>query len=1070
MKKMKNDDVLFVRNEKEVNALLCRVLSYAFLAFPIMLLINLAGIFKFSKMTIIMLCTLGTFCTLSPLILSKVIKRQGIIKYYALLCIVVLVSVLGTQYYVGIYITLIIAPLISCLYFDKSLTVRMVGFSYIGFLVSYYFRCVETRDRLYPLETVWETYIPLVVGFTLEFLIALMFLYTIAKRSHYFLVDQKRMINELSKVQLRSQMAMAATKDIFFEYDIVEDRYSGNGSIKTWENKEIVIEHFMEYIDSLGWKDDSCPNVLKKFSGTQIEDGEHFSGTFCFDLEDENAKEYLSWVFFEIAIMKDKDGMPVTILGKLRDVTQEKLEERKLEEAKKLDALSGMYTYASLRKIVKETEIATKDKTHQIMIIHVKNYRDIANCYGNVYRDFVLMNVSEAIKSAVMDDSVIPCRLSEDVFLIYIEDCDRIDSRNLRQCLNEQLRDIYVGEKAVKELEFDFGYYLGEESIDELFTVALHYVNTNLLKNSQISDEQPQEQSNSAPMTISAHTFQEISSGKRREVVEQFINNISTLIVGTKDFRSSVQMALARVGKFFALDGVRIYQLGNKASASVAIFSWYISNSVHNDCDVILFEKEVRDFFVENFGRSRVVDNSTGAFRDFFGQFGENPLLIPGYSSLMCPISADGECRALIVYDVNQDAYDWEDEKKEYLLEISGILGNHVLMSMGNYLVREKESFLYNISNELRTSMNQLVGLTELVKKKSAAGENLNQYVENMEENTTEMTHTIENVIDLLKTETTDIRQENEIFSMEDMLSDLEQDVYEMANNKKISFFMERRFQKNLLRGDVRYMRRIFELLIHNAIEYTGAEGNIRVIVEEKELDGQFITLCISIEDDGRGILEEEIDDIFHVISDMRKEELNAERRTGFDLAVCYQIVRSMGGKLEAKQKESGGVIFCCDLQMEIPPKESVVEFYAKHSSNTEEEYDVQGRHILFCDTNWRNIKIQKELLELRGAHVTIAKSAIEAVRAFEESRIGGYDFILMTVNMPGMNGFAASRAIREMQREDAKRVPIIAVSTSIFVEDKQAALAAGMNMQLVKPMGMHRMLVEIKEVMKKGL
>ena len=151
---VQSEESFFSNNEKEVTQMICRIMSYAFCIYPVMLLLNVINLFKFSNRVIFLIFVVGIFCTLSPLLLSRFVKNQTFMKYYTLLCIITVVSVLGTEYYVGIYITYIIAPIASCLYFDKKFTARILSISYVAFLISYFFRSFQIRDHLYPTETI----------------------------------------------------------------------------------------------------------------------------------------------------------------------------------------------------------------------------------------------------------------------------------------------------------------------------------------------------------------------------------------------------------------------------------------------------------------------------------------------------------------------------------------------------------------------------------------------------------------------------------------------------------------------------------------------------------------------------------------------------------------------------------------------------------------------------------------------------------------------------------------------------------------------------------------------------
>lgn len=1061
---MQNDDSIFKKNEEQVNRIVCKGMAYAFLVFPVMLLLNVAGLFRFSENVVILLAIVGTFCTLSPIFLSKFLDNQNFIKYYALICIIVLVSILGTEYYVGIYITFIIAPIASCLYFDKKFTVKILIISYIGYLISYYFRCIQTRDILYPTETVWATYLPLAAGFTLEFIVSLIFLYRIADRTHSFLLRQKEMIAEMSKNEAKVQLAMEATTDILFEYDIKNDFYASSGSIRGWTRKNVMIEHFMEYIKKMQWRAEDLPKAVERIIQLPEEEGNRFQEEICISFT-EGGQEFPVWACFELNIIRDSDGVPETILGKIRDITEQKLDEIKADEAKNYDTLTGMYHYGSLRKIVRETEGRSKGKTHQIMIINIKNYHEIAQSYGELYRDFVIMNTAEVIKKNVQGEGILTSRLSEEVFLVYIEDCDKVDSRKIRQDLNAGLRGIYVGENKINKLAYDFGYYLGEEHIDELFKVALRYVNTNDTLDHPESNKDTEVKGTDLLMVSNGQTFHDISDKKKEEIGRVFVKNISKLLTGTKDSRSAIQMSLAHAGKFFDLDGIRVYEFSDCKERIVTEFAWAVSEEVANECDFMVLEHRVAKFFIENFGRSRVVDNTIGAFQDFFRQFGENPLLLMNYSSLIYPILSEDECRAVILYDIRRTNYTWSDEQKEHLLNLSKVLGNVILTILTDASIREKHVFLANMSHEVRMPISAIAGVTEIARTELNDPDKMKKCLDTIDESTKSLVNILDDILDLSKMEIGRMKLSDEIFSVEDVLAQVENQAIADARGKEIEFNLDRKFQENLLCGDAKRISQVLTYLIRNAMKHVNPGGKVDVLVEELSNNRDMVTLFFQVKDNSAGMSPEILDKVF--IAFEHNDSLHSQKHgdTGLTLSVCYNVVRLMGGELEVKSELGKGSEFFFTLKLEVPPKENMLQFFTSKSEIEREMVDLKNKTVLVAEDNVVNADIMKHLLEMQGAKVLTANNGARCLELYEQSNDGEIAFILMDVNMPKLNGHETTQMIRTSGRQDAQRIPIIAMSANTFEEDVKESLAAGMDAHLMKPIQLKPLLDEVSKI-----
>ena len=1064
--KIVSGESVFETNQRKMNKVVCKSIAYAFLAFPVMLLLKGLGVFKFSGSLSILLLLIGAFCTLSPLVILKFVKNQVFVRYYSLICVIVLISYLGTNYYVGIYLTFALAPILSCLYFNKRFTVEIVGLSYLGFLISYYFRAAEIRDRLYPTETVFENFFPLAAGYTIEFAVTLLFLYKLVDRAHTMMVKQELMIAEMAKEEIKTSLALAATKDILFEYDIENDSFSSNGTIHGWKRKDIYIEHFMDYIDGMHWVSDEFPNAVHRYMAVPEEFGNHFQEEVQLSFI-EDGTEYPVWAYFELNVIRNTEGNPVTVIGKLRDVTQMKLESVKMQEAKKFDALSGMYHYASMHKIIKEMAGHYISALHQIMIIHVKNIQDIAKCYGDVYRDFVLVNVAEIIKNAVNDKEILTCRLSDGVFLIYVADTERIDDITLRQQINTGLRELQVGEMEVKQLEYDFGYYIGEEGIDELVSVALRFVGAEDLAQMDIVGGLVDVSQNSGVIVADDKPYHSLPEADRASACDDFFKNIASLLAGTTDIQSAMRMTISRVGKFFGLSGVRIYEFPDTTQSVLSAFSWALDEQTDKACNGFLLTVGVRDFFIKNFGKSRIIDNTTGAFRDFFAKFGESPVLLEGYSSLICPVMQEEECKAVIIYDM-AGSYSWTDEEKELLLGISKAISEDLITYLVDSFGKTKNAFLSNLSYEIRSPINAIMGMTEIARGQLDNMEQVEHCLDSIDTSSKQLVTIVNDVFDLSKMELGRMKLVKEVFSLEDMMAQIENQMILEAKRKDIEFILERRFQENLLYGDVSRIFQVVSYLIENALRYTKRGGSVRAMVEETANSGEEVTLFVEVQDNDEGIRQEQKEKIFVAFEQDDARQKDKYGDTGLDLAVCYHLVQMMGANLEVKGESGQGTTFYFSLKVAIPGAEQKLHFVSEQEGRKKGTVDLTDKKILLAEDNTVSAEIVKRLLERHGAIVSVAENGEVCVEKFCQSEIGEVSFILMDINMPKLNGHEATRKIRLMEREDAARVPIIAMTANAFEEDMEQSLAAGMDAHLAKPIQMKALLEEVANVLEK--
>lgn len=1060
--KILSEDSLFEENQKKMNQIVCKSIAFASLAIPVMLILNAMGLFKFSLPLSVVLVVFGGFCTLSPLLVLKLVKNQVFVRYYALCCVILLISCLATQYYVGIYLTFLLAPILSCLYFNKSFTVQIVGLSYLGFLISYYFRAIEIRNRLYPTETILENYLPIVVGYTIEFAVSLHFFYKLVNRAHTLMVEQEAMISEMAKGEVKTKLALAATTDILSEYDIINDAYSSNGTIRGWKRKDITIEHFMDYVRLMNWKSDTFLNYLKKYISAPEEMGNYFREEVDLSYT-EGEKLHTVWVFIELNVLRDSEGKPETLIGKVRDITQSKLEGIKSEEAKKADPLTGMYSYISMHKIIKEMAGYYADALHQIMIVNIKNVQEITKCYGAVYRDFVLMNVAEVIRNAVSDEGILTCRLSECVFLIYIADTEKTDDMAMRNKLNTGLVDMYVGDREVTELEYDFGYYIGEEEIDELVSVALRYVGAE-----ELSDMQKETFYAGETALVNEKTYRQLSDVERTPACKSFLKNITMLMAGTEDIPSAIQMALAGIGRFFALSGIRIYEIPDTTQSVLAEFFWAADEKVEKECNRFALTVEVRDLFVQKYANCRIVNNVDKDFRKLFERFGKNPLCLDGYSGLICPVLQDGVCRALILYDKAGESV-WSDEEEKLLVKVGEIIKEDLLAFVFDSIGKTQNAVLSNFSYELRSQINAIMGMTEIARGQLENAEQVVNCLDSIDVSSQQLVTIVNDVFDLSKMELGKMKFTNDVFSLENMMAQIEKQMILEAKHKDIEFILQRKFQEDLLYGDASRIFQVVSYLIENALRYTKCGGCVRAMVEETANSGDDVTLFIEVQDNEEGIRPEQKEKMFVVFEQDDAQQKEKQADTGLDLAVCYHLVQMMGADLEVKGEAGQGTTFYFTLKVALPDAEQKLHYMSEQEGRKKGAIDLMDKKVLLAEDNAVSADILKRLLERQGAEVILAENGEVCLEKFCQSEIGEITVILMDVNMPVMNGHEATRKLRRLDRKDANKVPVIAMTANAFEEDMEQSLAAGMDAHLSKPVQMKALLEEIGNAIAKS-
>lgn len=367
-----------------------------------------------------------------------------------------------------------------------------------------------------------------------------------------------------------------------------------------------------------------------------------------------------------------------------------------------------------------------------------------------------------------------------------------------------------------------------------------------------------------------------------------------------------------------------------------------------------------------------------------------------------------------------------------------------------------KTTFLSNMSHDIRTPMNAVLGFTTLLDRDAENPNKVREYAKKITASGQHLLSLINDILDISKIESGKVVLNLEEFALEDMLSSVDAIIQPMAKAKGQQFHLEvTGVRHEYLVGDETRLNQILINLLSNAVKYTPEGGNIWFRVTAlKQRSSQYEHIRFEVEDNGYGMTPEFLKTIFDAFTRAENSTTNKVQGTGLGMAITKNLVELMGGTIEVTSEVDKGSLFRVDLELRVV--EAPEGGAAGHAeAEPEETTDLTGMRFLAAEDNEINGEILSELLEIEGATCEIAVNGRLAVERFQTSAPGEFDAILMDVQMPVMNGHEAVRAIRALGREDARTIPIIAMTANAFAEDEKAALAAGMDAHVPKPLNM---------------
>ncbi len=378
---------------------------------------------------------------------------------------------------------------------------------------------------------------------------------------------------------------------------------------------------------------------------------------------------------------------------------------------------------------------------------------------------------------------------------------------------------------------------------------------------------------------------------------------------------------------------------------------------------------------------------------------------------------------------------------------------------------QSKTTFLSRMSHEIRTPMNGIIGMLTLAEGKLEKDNPAMQYLEKVDELSDHLLSLINDILDMSRIEAGRVQLESKPFSLR-QLADRLYDMFAKSLEAR-GVHYEVRFEDmtvDYVIGDELRISQVIINFLSNAVKFT-SEGEIIVTFRQMMQSAGHVDLMIRVHDTGIGMAPEFINRIFRPFEQESIETTKHYGGTGLGMAITDHIVRLMGGEIVVESEPGKGSDFSVYLHLpeaEAPEQTAKVKALSEDDADEKMQDSFKGRHILLAEDNEVNAMIAVEILQEMGAEVDVAENGEVAVERFSAQPAGCYDFILMDVQMPVMDGRTATRHIRALNRKDAKTIPIFGLSADAFVEDERLSKESGMNSHFSKPVDFRRLQKEI--------
>lgn len=391
------------------------------------------------------------------------------------------------------------------------------------------------------------------------------------------------------------------------------------------------------------------------------------------------------------------------------------------------------------------------------------------------------------------------------------------------------------------------------------------------------------------------------------------------------------------------------------------------------------------------------------------------------------------------------------------LILMFGIIVVSYHLEEKNKASQAKTIFLSRISHEIRTPMNAILGITSLTKQCTKEPDKVHENLDKIESASKLLLNILNDVLDMSAIENGKMKISKEAFGLETVLAPTIEMYDALCRQKGIEYNVE--FTKEITRtllGDSLRLSQIMNNLLSNAVKFTEPGGRITLTISPKESIEGTVFVQFEVEDTGCGMSEDMKKRIFKPFEQESSKTALSHGGSGLGMAITKNLTELMNGTISVESEKGKGTKFQVQLPFEVSEDDNCKTDPDKSDTRSKEDkeevYNLTGMRVLLADDTELNLDVARELLELAGVQVECARNGQETVEKFKESAPGTYDVILMDVQMPVLDGYQATKKIRSLERADASKIPILAMTANAFTEDIEASENAGMTDHISKP------------------
>ena len=838
--------------------------------------------------------------------------------------------------------------------------------------------------------------------------------------------------NQLLEEKERYRIAVESSQDAFFTYKCKEkllEIVNSKGNDGVWDCGK-----HPEFLDN-----DSIHPADKAKLVNAVKSSD---GVLDVDFRLQHANGEFQWVNLSGSITFDENKERSRVVGCIHNVHQHKLLEQAQKRKQIYDSITSFYRLGSGLEVV-ET-LCRDDPEGVLVLLEIQQFSKIDERYGLIFGDIILEQFAGLLAKRFQEDGLnggIYIRAGADQMLVWLPVCT-------------------TGPivRSVQGLEKEFGALTDEKHLSLSLKCGI------AVTGSRNSLSEALEQTKTA-LTAARHGKQEIMFYEELSTVEKACAvdvafaevaslerlkemTLSSIALNLFDRDGDTSVVLdilaLKLQEKYHLTDIVITHFNGEYMVNNLLYCWKTWEKKDGWDGMVHCSEKQYQHFVETQEMQQLLTSGESIWKE--------PLIQPfasGRNDIVFHMTDNGQYSGSIVFrDIDQDVLEKKEECK-CLEEISAIIQNRLNLERHDLSAKAKSDFLAHMSHEIRTPMNGIIGMTEIALKDGQTEERRIDCLRKIEYSSEYLLGLINDILDMSKIESGKMRLIEEKCNLMEMIQGLRPLLEAKLNENNIQYIADIQLKNHWFMADSLRLNQVLVNLLGNALKYSRPDGHVWLTVRETEEEKGFSNLYFQVRDDGIGIAPEKQQLIFRQFEQADNSENARKQGTGLGLAISRRIVRMMDSDIKLESEPGKGSSFSFNVKLQPVSGEKTTV------TSQPEEISFPGKRILVVEDNELNMEIICTILENYGIKTEQAVNGKEAVRRMEESVPGYYDMIFMDIMMPEMDGLEATRTIRNLDREDCKKIPIYAMSANAFDEDVKRSLASGMNGHLSKPVNL---------------